>query len=594
MPHRAARKLGDTHLTLSDLDESSWTQLDDKACRELGNLVVSTTASRIQSLPPEVLHRTLPAPLGASFDDLHIEARTLNCLLKLKRARIIKSAEDLRNLTIMEILGIRALGAKSLVDLLAALETASAQHQPFLPPARVSGKSRRGSSLHPLLTREAQKLRESPYVALVRIDDPRLGKYLRSLVRSAVRISGGWPVNARPSLNEIAARIVERRIDPVNTKALIGEIRALQQILSSLSQASLESELRDLAVAVSEHRNTQITLQYFGWDGQGTSTLQKAGNEYGLTRERVRQIGDQFIHHFARKKPFSPAAHRALELVHSQLPAPAPQIEASLVKNQIAQKPFRLEGLITAARLLDHHCSFRVETIHGQRFVMAQETRSWAPEIVRAAASTVRHWGAASIADMVDLVNQAHSLSLTPAFVAGILQTRKDFAWLDSGPDHNWFWLSTVPRNRLVNRIAKVLSVSPEIHVAPMSAAVSRTRGLNPPQAVLLEFCRQLSICRVKGSTVVASRPINRESQLSNTEFLMYNVMKKRGPLLEWAKFETLCKAVGINSDAFTVFMASSPVITRYARGVYGLVGANVARLVQPFIASRDALKARR
>jgi hypothetical protein len=183
---------------------------------------------------------------------------------------------------------------------------------------------------------------------------------------------------------------------------------------------------------------------------------------------------------------------------------------------------------------------------------------------------------------------------LTPEFVAGILQTRKDFAWLDSGPEHQWFWLPSIPRNRLINRVAKVLAVSPEIHISQLSAAVARTRGLDPPQAVLLEFCRQLRNCRVKGSMVSASRPINRERQLSNTEFLMFNVMRKHGPLLEWGRFESLCKAAGINSDAFTVFMASSPIIVRYARGVYGLVGAKVSRLIEPFVARRNSVAAAR
>jgi len=581
-------------VTLAELDESSWTQFDEKACRELGKLVVSTTASRIHSLPKEVLHRTLPAPPGASFDDLDIEVRTLNCLKKLKRSKVIKSAEDLRNLTIRQILGIRALGAKSLVDLLAALETASAQNQPSSQPQDALRNARSKNSLDAVLTREALKLRDSPDTELIRIDDPRLGKYLRSLVRSTVRISRGWSVNARPSLGEIAGRIAERRVDPADPKALIAEIRALLLLVSSLPQASLEDELRDLASAVSEPRNTQIAARYFGWDGRGTCTLQSAGNEFGLTRERVRQIGDQFAHHYSGKQPFSPALYRALKLVHSHMPAPAAQIEEALVRNLIAQKPFRLEGLVAAARLLDHPCSFRVETIHSQRFVMSQQTRSWAPEIVRAAANTVRHWGTAAIADIAELVNEAHSLSLTPEFVAGILQTRKDFAWLDTGPEHQWFWLSSIPRNRLINRVAKVLAVSPEIHIPQLSTAVSRTRGLDPPQAILLEFCRQLPMCRVKGPMVLASRPINRERQLSKTEFLMFNVVRKHGPLLEWGRFEALCKVAGINSDAFTVFMASSPIIARYSRGVYGLVGAKVSRLIEPFVARRNLLAAAR
>ena len=504
-----------------------------------------TTASRIHSLPGPVLHRSLPAPRGATFEDLQLEERTLNCLKKLKRSRVINGPEDLRNLTIRQILQIRALGAKSLVDLLAALETASAQSQPHPKPRREGSSGGSKNSLDAALTKAATKLRTVAYADTIRIDDPRLGKYLRSFVRATVRFSRGWPVNARPSLSEIASRIAARKIDPPKPKALLTEIRTFLARISHLSQVPLETELHDLAVAVSEPRDTQIAARYFGWDGLGTSTLQSAGNQFGLTRERVRQIGDQFAHHFSRKKPFSPVVHRALELVHSHLPQPADKIEQALIKNRIAGKPFRLEGLLSAARLLDHHTSFRIEVLHGERFVMARQMRSWAPEIVRAAANTVRHWGAAALPDITELVNEAHSLSLPPEFVAGILQTRKDFAWLDQEPKHHWFWLSSVPRNRLINRIAKVLAVSPGIHISQLSAAVSRTRGLDLPEPVLLELCRQLPSCRVDGQKVFARQPINREKQLSETEFLMFQIMTKNGPLLEWGRFEALCKTAG-------------------------------------------------
>ena len=57
----------------------------------------------------------------------------------------------------------------------------------------------------------------------------------------------------------------------------------------------------------------------------------------------------------------------------------------------------------------------------------------------------------------------------------------------------------------------------------------------------------------------------------ADTERTMADVLKEHGPILERQRLEDLCTARGLKRDTFYVHLTYSPVIERYAQGVYGL-----------------------
>ncbi len=124
---------------LADLDESTWDRLSPNLCAKLGAAVVREISSRIASLPESILKKKLPLPenwkdyIESSLGEIPLEARTYNCLVA---EGLLESPERLVDLTIEDLLKIRSFGAKSLVDLLATLESLEslAQSQKSLGP----------------------------------------------------------------------------------------------------------------------------------------------------------------------------------------------------------------------------------------------------------------------------------------------------------------------------------------------------------------------------------------------------------------------------------------------------------------------------
>ena len=56
----------------------------------------------------------------------------------------------------------------------------------------------------------------------------------------------------------------------------------------------------------------------------------------------------------------------------------------------------------------------------------------------------------------------------------------------------------------------------------------------------------------------------------------MFRVLREAGPLMRAPEFETKCVEAGLKRPTFWSNVRSSPIIRRFAPGLYGLVGADV------------------
>lgn len=153
----------------------------------------------------------------------------------------------------------------------------------------------------------------------------------------------------------------------------------------------------------------------------------------------------------------------------------------------------------------------------------------------------------------------------------------KGLHWLDI--EKEWFWFSFTPRNRLINQIKKILSVCDSIDISELRTGVARhhrTEGFSPPRRILLEFCRQISWCRVDGNTIFSFPPLKGEEVLIGIEKIFYTILKENGPVMQREDLERMCLASGVNRISFYLYLSQSPIITKYANGIYGLRGAKI------------------
>ncbi len=463
-------------------------------------------------------------------------------------------------LTIRDALNIPQFGVNCLVDLLTSLE--SHLSRPHLSSPEVAAA--------------VQRLLRLRNLAAIQVMDPRLGTIIQSL-----GVSGG-------DLLSVLQRIANSSHSPISPVLLTDRMQELYERIRRLSRMTLEEELGDALLHERNPRNRDAALKYFGWDGNGPRTLQRVGKEYGLTRERVRQICDKQVDSLKSRRFFLPVLDRTLDFIAKSVPTAADEIEEKIGTAGLTDTAFRLQGIQRAAEIFGRACSFILESTYGKTYALPPESHGLARSIVYAARKSISHWGVTTIEDVTAQVRQTKGASLDVGFAAKVLKTQADFEWLDEA--FGWFWLTSVGRNSLLTQIDKVLSVAPRITVSELRVGVSRNHrreGFAPPQRVLLALCRRLPGCRVEENIVVADPPRDWAETLADTERTLAGVLKEHGPVLERQRLEDLCTARGMKRVTFYIHLTNSPLIERFAQGVYGLRGSAVPPGLAESLATR-------
>lgn len=563
-------------LKLFDLDENVWNLFGSEVCHKLGNVIISQVRARTNTLPAEIRNRHLPPlPEWTRLEDLDIEVRSFNCVNRLIERGVVPSVSGLSNMTIGNVLRTKNFGVKSLVDLLTSLETFNrrAEVEGWLPTHFLTGAND--------LSDEAGRANE-----------------LLALRSWVVNFDGAIPMKIR--CLPIPQQPEGRRLDDLDLqyrtrnclqKAGFDDLRALSQqtvgdllkissfgrlclldLLSALviqrtrtghrssdEPVGLDREMLEVIKSVQPkrktsmcERNTRVFARYLGWDGRGGAVLQTVGDEFGVTRERVRQICDPMLEKIRRRKPTMPSLGDVVGFVVSQSPGKASDIEGQLAQSGLTSLPFRLEGILSAAEVLEMSPPFEIESLAGTRWVLPTGASNWPHEIRRIARKSISRWGVATAEDVAAQFERRMGKAVPVEFVTLVLQDRTDFLWLDESS--GWFWLHSVPRNRLLTQIEKIMAVAGCIEVSELRGGLSRyhrLKGFAPPRRVILELCRQLPGYTVENNTIVSDPPLDWRLVLSDVEQLMVRVLRQAGPVLQTPSFEGMCLSVGINRATF-------------------------------------------
>jgi hypothetical protein len=500
------------------------------------------------------------------LNDLSLEQRTFNVLVRLL-GNSDGTMDKLGTIKIKDILKLYSFGAKSLVDLLVTLESWPASVSTNLK-TEVASDSDSLSRLR--LVRQCKKLMKM--AVDITLDDPRLERLLLPLARRMRQLSESWQFDKK--LKESIVALMDCKLDSASAKELTTLLRQVREEIYRLRRKKLEQEFREIVTSVSGGKGVEMTIRYLGWDGTGTRTLQEVGDEVGLTRERVRQVSDRRIRRLRERTVFAPVLERALRLVDRSVPSEVAALEQLLAQKGISLRPFRLEGLLTAAEVLRKKADFGFD-LGERRIAVPRSGEQLVGVIQRTARRAIERWGAATTESIAADVNEEIGGSLDISFIADVIQLRSDFRWLDV--ETGWFWLSTVPRNRILTQINKILTASGQISVNELRAGVSRNyrlEGFAPPRRVLLEICRQQPGVCVNGDSISAN--FASTEWLSPVEITMARVLNDHGKVMTREEFEKHCIAAGINRTTFYLYLANCPIFEKFASGIYGLRGAEI------------------
>ena len=364
----------------------------------------------------------------------------------------------------------------------------------------------------------------------------------------------------------------------------VAEIEQLQQhdvIVPSAvgpSPTFLEDELAQFVRFVSgNERRAQIVIRNYGFDGTGQKTLDAVGKEFGITRERVRQIGQNFTRRVSKKRSHLPIFRQACAFIAQSLPATEAVITRQLRERQITAVDFDCTGILAMLSLLKEEPQFIRGIIAGIDFICGRDTLELLTRIPRIARAIVSAYGCGHVEHVINDLGIGGGPDVARRAVTTVMASFSRIRWLDV--ESEWFTIVDARRNRLANVVRKILCVAPRVSLSELRAAIKRVHrleGVAPPRKILKEFCATLFFCQTEGDNVAASLPLSINENLGEIERCFYEVFREHGPVMNVRTFRHECLRRGMNANTFYQYLTYSPIVFRLAREVYSLVGADV------------------
>jgi hypothetical protein len=614
VPRNYARKKGADAIFYCNLDAEAWKTFSSDECQQLGREIVGVVSAAILDLPVRILRRAVPMVLTKTIvADLELERRTYNCLCRVLQAGLVADLEELPYRTIEKLLEIRGFGAKCLVDLLTSVEgaergarcreaiadaspgriedVASALNLAKAFPRAFADRVYRSSAfrrmrlpiLPPGVKLSDLRLGERTFFCLTREGfQNRMGDLQNLTVAEALDIRG---FGIKSLVEYFAAVDRLRQEDPGNSQASIVHANPNNEACLKQIPLFLEDEIRDLFIhdlgprqAARVHRNFDILAAFYGLDGQGgATTLTKVADRFGLSKERVRQVCRRSLQRLSVPTSLPPRLREALNLIASRLPSHADSLEQCLQNDGFSRLPFRLEGLMQVAKILGQAPPFDLCVAGGKRIAVKSGDTRLAKQLALVARKVISRFGVATVNEIAAILSDKLSCEVPTEAAQNLLQVNGEFEWLDSNA--GWFWLRNVQRNRVVNRIRKILSVAVGVQVGELRAGIARHHEMDsyaPPRRVLLELCRRLPFCKVTDTYVEAQPAIDWRAVLRGIESMLVTVLKRHGSVMQRAELERHCLVLGMKRSTFCIYLNYSPIIDRLAPGVYGIRGAKV------------------
>ncbi len=354
--------------------------------------------------------------------------------------------------------------------------------------------------------------------------------------------------------------------------------------------STLENELRGTLAGLvgggsrDSGRNADIIIARYGWDGAPPRTLQAVGDEFGITRERVRQVCVRASRRLSKgTRPMMPLLDEALTLFAQSVPCEASSFGAKLVESGLSERGIDGAGMLGLADFFGHELDAVLVELGEVRLVVDRDSVGLAGKVRQTARKLVGTHGVATVAEITaELWGELDEVEQERREKSMRLELEADptVVWLDG--DRRWLWLTDIPdgRNRLLNNVRKVLSVSGEIDATDLRRAVRRDwrmGGYAPPARILLAFAEAVPELERADGVIKSTHSYSREQYLSDTEYVIVEVILEHEGVMRFENLRRVALDYGVGDAAFKQRMSQSPVIRKYAPCVYGLSGVDAS-----------------
>jgi len=397
----------------------------------------------------------------------------------------------------------------------------------------------------------------------------RLGLFLDT------KVSGLDPESA----SELQAKLRRRK----KTAKELDNEKMFRDVLDAAN--SLGEELISILAIETSDRNVQLVSKLWGWFGKRPRTLESVGNEFNITRERVRQIAAKVSRKIRKRSLVTPFLIKAAILIRQSCPATAPTLNKKLREAKISTREIHPLGVAKACEMFEIPLGLTVINLGESSLYSIEDIEIPFVEFQREAR---RRTSANGCLNFNALCHELGILDLYGERIWSLLSDTKEFVWLND--ERSWFYSSRPTRNRLLNLASKVLYACPKLRSNELRRAVVKSRRLEvkPPVEVLERLVQASGLATIEEGYLVADQRSVEPLEPGSIEDKFVNILRDHGPAISGSEFEEHCIQAGINPISFYIYRSMSPVVSQLVPGVYSLVGATAPPGMIEEIASKS------
>lgn len=296
---------------------------------------------RHSSFPSYLLSsRRLPEVVSTiPVSSLRLRPGTLHGLATLQGGRPPASTAELSRMQVRRLMDIPHFGMISLLDLLAKLR-----------PCIMQDPASQRQQISPTLSRVLLQLSDNVAAQRISTQDPRFRKVLSAWLTAAN--GSGSAGRSQETAAQLAIRLSQSSLTSQEEGQLWTSVRNVQTAIEKAMRQPLEAELSSLLASSLDPSTAQLIGRVYGFDGQGGATLQEAGDEFHLSRQRVHQLCLQIQALRPEERLFLPALEECAKVIATKSAENDADKERLLQERRLTARPFRVAGIYSATQLL--------------------------------------------------------------------------------------------------------------------------------------------------------------------------------------------------------------------------------------------------
>jgi hypothetical protein len=496
------------------------------------------------------------------FQDLipELSSRVTNALIRYG----LDYSDDLSTIqvTIGDLVSVQGLGTKGVLEI---LSNVFVQTNSYYPLAEDDYNVKKVVSRN--LNRTLDILLKKRWSTKIYKHDPRMSNYLLS-------------INIKTDVNtakEVANSLKNVALPPSMARGKQRDIIRFIKKADELTKLKLKTEITQIIESIEPStRAQQIIISRLGADGRDPETLEKVGESMGITRERVRQIEAKFMSKLRQRSPvWTPVFDKTLSILQNEAPIRKKDLLKILKERGLIRGDFSIESLVNLSKVLEKDID--VEYDPDKKLIAASEFLEILPHVNFIAAALVTHWGATTLEQLNDEL-QKQKIKIDKTQLIYALEQRRDFTWLDK--KDGWFWLKSAQKNRVLNYVEKIMSVAGSIELSELRNGTGRwhrVHGYRLPKKILMALCLTTGQYSYSDGKLIGNENLpDWRLILASGERKIVEILFDNNYAMRRADLEEKATAIGVGRGSFYVYIGYSPVLERYAPGVYGLRGAPV------------------